>query len=56
MEEEDSHGTVGAVDGGGHVCVGLFDQHGGGVVSTNGGGRCENKTETGTVDVFFSLS
>lgn len=29
MEEENPHGALDAIDGGGHVCVGLFDQHSG---------------------------
>lgn len=32
MEDKDSHRALGPVDGGRDVCVGFFDQHGGGFV------------------------
>lgn len=32
VEDKDPHGALGPVDGGGHICVGFFDQHDGGLV------------------------
>lgn len=36
VEDKDSHGALDAIDGRRHVCVGLFDEHDGGLKLSSG--------------------